>query len=476
MAGRNMNYELDLFERFEKVLVDGKPISGHTLFKDTPLWHRFYQFVFDSDIKQFAKTKSYELYKKEIVTLSQKKFSAIVASIFFIFINMLGILWMFIVRPKVLVFSVDKVSDKNTKSDFRLSGIYAVLKKNKISFFECFHTLVGRDFFVHLFKRRRLGLYLESLDVIWYAIRLFRIKPSYEVTNILGTSEEAAFIRYTVNKYFALKGMLEFRKAVLCFIVKYSGVKIVLGIDDVRHYHELLEAAKDSSIPSVLVQHGHFTKYHVGWLARNTYADMRYIKADKLLVWNSYWKEELLRLNSVYKKEDIEISGYPDKKASVLFKEKDGKINILIPHETDAPKEEVLAFIRELAGCENVQVYFKVRPDHTIKSQVEEYSENVETYAKVVSSLKSVPFPDFVCGVYSTFLYDVGLLGVPILHMETSMDYGEGMVSNSLATRMTLLDVCEIIKKEGISSKSRLSSTVSYEKTIQRYLENVGVL
>lgn len=464
-----MKYERELFYRFEEAIVDGKPLPSYTIFSDTPLWHRFSHFLFDSDIKRFARAGSYKAYKKECASFEKTKLSALFIFFIAFLVNVFAVVNLFIFRQKVLVFSVDKVSDKKTKGDFRLSGLYEALSGT--SFVECFHTSVGKSFISHLFYRKRVGLYLEGIDGLWYVARAFRKNTSFHIEGLSGTEDEVAFMRYTIEKYFAVKNMLLFRKKVLAFILKYSGIRLVIGIDDVRHYHELLEAAKDNSIKTVLLQHGHFTKYHVGWLASDAYAGMRYVKSDMLLVWSEYWKEELIRLNSVYKEKDILVSGYPSKKVNASFANSIKERVVLIPHETEAPLIEVYEYIKACALC--ARVYLKIRPDYSIKEQLSGYPSDLNEYVKVVSSLSEVPRPNAVLGVYSTFLYDIGLLGIPILYMETSMDYGEGMALNGIAEKVELRNVCTVLTKELVSPKARIDSKASFNDMIKAQLKEI---
>lgn len=465
-----MRYERELFYRFKEAEVDGKPLTSYTIFGDTPLWHRFSQFIFDSDIKRFARAGSFKAYKKECDSFEKTKISALFVFLVVFLVNVIAFLVLFILRQRVLVFSVDKVSDKKTRGDFRLSGLYEVLKD--VSFIECFHTKIGKSFLSHLFARRRAGLYLEGIDGLWYAGRIFRKKPSFEISGLSGSEDEVSFMRYTISKYLALKDMLLFRKKVLSLILKYSGVRLVIGIDDVRHYHELLEAARDNGVRSVLLQHGHFTKYHLGWLGSEEYEGMRYVKADSLLVWSEYWKEELLRLGSVYKEKDIVVSGYPGKKVEVSFAPSIEKKVVLVPHETEAPLAEVHGYIKACVGC-GAKVYLKVRPDYEIKAQLAGYPDDIVDCVEVVSSLFEVPKPDVVLGVYSTFLYDMGLLGIPVGIMDTSMDYGEGMVINGVAKKVELNNVCNVLGEGLVSSQARLGSDTSFNEVVGAQLKNI---
>jgi hypothetical protein len=45
---------------------------------------------------------------------------------------------------------------------------------------------------------------------------------------------------------------------------------------------------------------------------------------------------------------------------------------------------------------------------------------------------------DIVLGTYSTMLYDAVRLGCPVAILETSIDYGDGMVINGLADMLSI--------------------------------------
>jgi hypothetical protein len=70
---------------------------------------------------------------------------------------------------------------------------------------------------------------------------------------------------------------------------------------------------------------------------------------------------------------------------------------------------------------------------------------------------------DVVCGVYSTFLYDAVLKGLPVAIIKTSSDYGEGMYKNDLATLVTadiscstLIEISNTPKEELEKHRNRL--------------------
>lgn len=486
LSMRDLHYELDLLRRMEQARVNELPLTELELYDGGVLWQRFHQAVFDGDIKRFARTRSFSHLLKEEKRFKQPLRGAVVVltatllSAVAFFISVLR-------RPRVLVFSIDKVSDQETKSDFRIRGIYRTLSKNTISYVECFHTLLGRSVMTNALRRKRPALYLEGFDWVYYLIRpLFETSGVLTIENLSGTDDEVAFMRHIITKYVRTRGVLVFRKKILTVFMKLTGVKAVVGIDDVRHYHEVVSAARTLDIPSIMVQHGHFTKYHTGWLGyQNPPTHVRYITADLLLAWSDYWKEELVRLGSVFHRDQLKISGYQSASVENPFSSTSHEVGrvILIPHETESPKAEVSEYIRRCARLENTIVYLKIRPDLTEAEQFATYDEDVRTLVRVATTLSDVPRPHMVCGVYSTFLYDMVLACVPVLVMETSMDYGEGMIKNGVAETLSLNSLEEgIHRAENIHEderrrrRERIASSKNFEETLLDELTVRGVL
>jgi hypothetical protein len=167
------------------------------------------------------------------------------------------------------------------------------------------------------------------------------------------------------------------------------------------------------------------------------------------VTWSDYWKKELLRLGSVFPENALIVGGIPGR-ASVLPQKKAAGLLVLVPHETDSPKSEVSAFLeRILEDILSARVVIKLRPDHPRAEQMSAYPSLV--FGGRVSTITELSElterPSVVLGVYSSFLYDMVRAEVPVLIMDTSMDYGRTMVENGLAEQVLLSDVVEAVKK-----------------------------
>ncbi len=113
---------------------------------------------------------------------------------------------------------------------------------------------------------------------------------------------------------------------------------------------------------------------------------------------------------------------------------------MLIPYETDAPKLEVRQYIDNFIA-QGKTVYFKLRKDIPKEIQLNQYGFTIENIPSnciaIVDESEVLHKIDAVAGVYSTYLYDMLYLGVPVLILDTSMDYGLGMIAGGLAVLYT---------------------------------------
>lgn len=486
MSEKGKDYVLDVLYRLERATVNAVPLTELLTVDGGVLWQKFRSSVVDRDIRAFEKSRSYEVLTKETERVDRIHLGSVIIFIALFVQTCLASLYLLIRRQTVLVLSVDKVSDQVFKCDFRIRGIYEVLRSQSISFVECLHTTVHKSALRNAIARGRVALYIEAFDGLWYLYSFLvrRQRVPYTIANLTGTDDEIRFMSATIQNYLAAQDLYRFRTNAFTFLLQYTHIRVVVGIDDVRHYHELMEACRRLGICTMVVQHGHFTKYHVSFLKNDSVHTVRYPKAEKILVWSDYWKNELLRLGSVFADEEIVVAGYPQAKASVRFADAldDGVVRILVPYERDASAQAVAEFLTATTACRGIKVYLKLRADIPIDIQLAQYPEQVRAQITVVTDLEKMARPNGVMGVYSTFLYDMALVGVPLLRMDIGTGYGEGLVVNGLATSVRLASVCEDIHA-GISIPTevraerakKISSDVDFGKTLFRELKQAGV-
>ena len=437
MKNKEFDYKfsLNFLKRINEAVYKNHNFYNSFVFKDYDLWHSYQMLIF-ADIKQYSKYGESYFCKNKKVLVKIKNF---IFGCFSIFISTLAILILILKRKKIIIYSVDRINSKY-KSDLRIEAIYNFLYENNLKYTEFFHTIFGKDFLKNFLIRKRFSIYMEGFDFLY---SIFYKRNSFSgIENIINldqfSSKEKSLAIFILTKYFYYKDISKFKISIFSKILKVSSVKALFTIDDVRYYNELILACKINNIKTYAVQHGHFTKYHVGWLYNN-FSKKKIIKPNKLLVWSDYWKRELLRLGTYFSFKDIEVGGV--NKIKIIKKYKKGKridksINLLIPYEADAPKKEVKGYMDKFINLGGVKIFFKVRSDVLKRKQLEDYGiyNGYNKKIIVVSDMeKVIDKIDIVVGVYSTFLYDVILYKKPVLILSTSMDYGYGMIKNNLA-------------------------------------------
>lgn len=348
-------------------------------------------------------------------------------------------------RPGAVVFGIDKVSSKG-KRDFRIEGIYAHLDRQGTRYAEVLHAVVSRETFRQLRSRGHATVYQEALDFL-HAVLYRRCRCRVEAARIAAgfevpgaSPEEQAFFRALAERCLWNVSLSRFRERFYRLFLRAVGARIVLSIDDTRNYHDLMAAARSLGIASYAFQHGHFTKNHVGWLA-HACPGGHDARPDALFVWSPYWKRELLRLGTNFKEDEIRIGGNPKGKDVVAPVKRvpsaDGRLRVLVSYEKGAPKKEIAPYLERLKRPE-IRLSFSARPDFPLRKQLEEYGLK-ESQVEVVRDLKAaLPSIDIAVGAYSTLLYDLIAMGVPVATLDVPFDFGDGLEVSDLAERLTL--------------------------------------
>lgn len=485
MSAINYRESLQFAEKINQIESGGKKLNEMFFYGKYNIWY-FYQAAIFNDSKQFNKSK--QLAQKNSISVKGH-----IASIALLFYSFISFCYLLIKRKKVLFLSVD-ASNSKYSSDFRMQSLYRLLSKLNVSFFEIFHAIPGKKTAKNILKRKRAALYLESIDYIYYLLHFFQssakssaIIREANLSNFSG--EEKIFAEQLVKKYVTSVPHVKFRIQFFGLLLKILGIELILSIDDVRNYNELLVAATELGIPSFVFQHGHYSKYHRGFLKHNFLG--KAATPTYLFVWNEYWKQELERLDSVFIQNQIIVSGSTHDVsgfhggAQPLRDSSD--ISILIPFETDAPKQEVMKFMNIILSNPQFQLIFKIRPDRDKLMQIHEYGLSLDhPRLHVVRSLSEIVGDVSVaCGVYSTFLYDMVAIRKPVCMMDTSMDYGEGLVFNKLAERVSLDGLSEHIIRIAHTPESVLQERFdrlegvnpkNFETTVTEYLQRYEII
>lgn len=450
----DFKYSLDFLKRFNSLQFEGKPLSHQKIFQNYNVWIFFQTRLFFNDIKSFSESRLFLVKKKNTFRIEIQN---IFLSSFAFIVSVLSIFVAVIKRKKVFVYGIDKTNSSVFSNDSRLDSVYENLKKRDISFLEIFHTTFDRTLVQNAFRRKRLAFYLKSIDFLYPALLFLGFTKSTErnIENIDFSSfskDEIDFAKSLVQRYLGTIDKVEFRVRVLQKIIKVFRPKMILLIDNTRDYWELVLATKLAGVSCYAFQHGHFTKYHVGWLGDSTFEGI-IIKPDTLFVWSDFWKGELIRLKTYFTEDSIKVGGFKNKILKNTQKNislDDKNISVLIPFEVDSNKSEVKVYIDTLLACRDIKIFFKVRTDVDKKWQLDCYQigENYHKNLIIISSIeKYLEEIDVVVGTYSTFLYDMIAYEKPIAILKTESDFGEGLIINGFAEAVEVDSLCNSIKK-----------------------------
>ncbi|MCI0542519.1 hypothetical protein L0Y69_02050 [bacterium] len=469
MRTKDIDYKFSLgfLKKLNRLTQRDTLLANSFTHEEYNLWHLYQQNIFE-DIKAFSVSQKFSPRKKAsfFSILHLKNFIIGLALAVF---SLASFLFLVASKRKVLVYSIDRANSSH-KSDFRLETLYGVLEKKNVTYFEIFHTIPTLQTFRNIFARKRFSAYLEAIQRVFYWKKKFGLAKMGDMSFIekldfsgFQTSDEKLFAKELVRRYAETTALSIYKINTLHRLLGRTSLQALFAIDDVRFYQELLLACKKTGIQTYALQHGHFTKYHVGWL-KNEEFEGKFIYPDALLVWSEYWKQELLHLGTYFLEEHILIAGIENMPEKEQKKEREiesvekerakrENITILVPYETSCPKSEVAEYIMAFLKCENVQVIFKLRPDIARETQLAEYGlpndkRNMPANFRTVSNIESVGHEiTFVAGTYSTYLYDMISLGKHVIMLETSTDYGERMVVNGIADTLGKENISETLKK-----------------------------
>ena len=469
----NLLKSFELKENFQRALrllkqinslktLEGKPIYETEIFKGVSIWSFHQQKLFYPSLCDYVKYEPVIKFLTEtgirkvkiegelkklpgflrmsgfIVSNSSNRagqiclffISSFIKLVIFL-VNIFAFLKLFLGRIEVLVYTPDRFS-KKYGCDFRFQAVYNHLDNKKVPYLEIFQTSLGTRFLKNLLKRRRLAVYLSGFPMFCAQ----RKNDKYELS-IFESHNQKYFI-YLLRKIAQESEKSVRRIRILSWFLKFTKIKTLLAMDDVRYTNELIVACRINNIKTLGFQHGQFTKYHAGWMNYDIPKELS-IVFDKLFVWNNYWKKILLRYSSQYNEENVEIGGLLSQLKIIDYKKREeiikniSNLNILAPYESYAPKKEVGIFLERFIEL-GVKIFFKARPDLSPQYQLNQYKiklgENVELVEDINSQILSKI--DAVVGTYSTFLNEMIFYEKPLLILETSLDLGHCLIEDNL--------------------------------------------
>lgn len=339
-------------------------------------------------------------------------------------------------KGQKIIYSPDKCSVLGC--DFRIYPLYKYLRENKKKYAEIFHTGLGKEFLGNFLKRKRIAIYLESL--IW---RRDKAKFATDGVDLSRLPRHLAVFFVFLFKEMSRR-MSNSRQLIskLGKILSNISVKEIIALDDMRYTNELAVVCRENDIKIYGLQHGQFTKYHVGWMNYEIPQE-RAITFNKLFVWNDYWRNVLLKYSSQYNEQNVLVGGWLRRLPEIAWKRKkiiEGKeksISLMLPFEIVLSSEEIRKYARKFLSL-GIKIFFKIRPDLSRKKQFDFYgfspADDVIVVDKIDGSILSQI--DAVAGVYSTFLSEMIYYEKPLIQLDCSFDLGHYLKDDNLAAQL----------------------------------------
>jgi hypothetical protein len=284
------------------------------------------------------------------------------------------------------------------------------LIKNNDSFYEMEEHFNGK----HLRKYKNYKKYLDFINLYRnIANRFIKIDLSIDEIKTINLIENE--INNILNEKINIKNILINRTKK--FISVYSIYKKILTKSIPKEIYvvvsygrsELIKVAKDLNIKVIELQHGTFSKYHLGYSYPNYKKNLDYFP-DEFWVWNEYWKN---LIDFPINKENIKI--YPFKyletekqKHKNIQKKEDQMVVLCQGGLTDRMAKKILDNYKEFS---KFNIIFKLHPEEygrshlyknlsTLKQKLNiDIVEDVDLYKLLAES-------EYQSGVFSTALYE----------------------------------------------------------------------
>jgi len=452
----NLKYSVELLDNITHAKVEGVELSHLLVNGKYNAWNMHQEYLIFHTASGFGRYGDYKHWKGQAI--SKKKDFVPLKNLVLFIVSIILSFWaavrLLLHGNKVIVFSGDIISSEKQDHDRRLNPLYDFLKAQKIHFTEIFYSLLGRRFIKNVFRRKRAGLYLQAIDALFIFLRPFCLKrireKKIDFSKCSLNESEEKFARELIVHFLYNIKIWEFRIAILTKLLSMSKVRVVLSIDDATHYNDLIIACKEVGILVYSLQHGHFTKYDAGFLEPKYAYAGDIVSPDKLFVWTDYWRDELIRLGTFFRSDQIIVGEIKKSDTGMDKRVGDNSINVLLPYETIALKKEVFEYVTSLLGCGNVHIYFKLRPDRLKDEQLNDYGFTADFHERfhvVFDTKEIIDKIDIVAGTYSTFLYDMVEKLKPVAMLKTDLGFGDGMILNGLADSVGAENICSQFQK-----------------------------
>ncbi len=422
-----------LAKRINTLRIDGKDIQEYFLYEEYNFWQAFQTDIFINARRYTADPK------QTLAGLDRQSTFSVFLTLTAFLVSLCALLVSYVRNVRILIYTVDKFPHGQFRCDFRLRELYECLNEKRIPYTEVVSTPSGRVLMRHTQLRKRTSIYTAGGD-LWSLLTPFFVKTIKKISrDMIDTSvfteAEIVFVLALLRSLFFQFALVHNRVRFLRFVLRTLKVSRVYLIDDVWHYFELLVACEKESVSSVSIQHGHFTKYHVGMVPCAPVVLGTIIQPRRLFVWTSYWKKELVRLGSYMNGSNVVVAGIKTADPERTYAKQEYPIGVLVPYETDAPKSILVPYLKELKNAQGLVLYFKPRSDLQLESQLRQYGFSSDDQDVVVCTTLSecASQVHVAIGTYTSLLYDMIGHRISVILLTSVLDYGDGMITNGIA-------------------------------------------
>jgi len=311
-------------------------------------------------------------------------------------------------KKDILVFT----HPRSKKFDNEFIDIYTHwlikdLKKSKNSYIEFEEHFNGK----HIRKNNKNKRYLDFINLLrnLYKTSIRINKEQRKKLNDLEKELKKFNIHYDISFVLLnrVKKFIPTYKIYKQILYKTRPKEIYVVVSYGRA--ELIKAAKDLGIRTIELQHGTFSKYHLGYSYPNYEGKLDYFP-DEFWVWNEYWQN---LIEFPINKENIKI--YPFKYLEILknkYKVHKKKNQVVVLGQGGLTDRMAQKILKNYKFFEDKKIIFKLHPEEYGRSNLYYNLNNLKKQHKNIEIVEDVDLykllaqSEYQAGVFSTALYE----------------------------------------------------------------------
>lgn len=268
-------------------------------------------------------------------------------------------------------------------------------------------------------KRSKKGLiyFLDAILVAKEISQYKRLKFNQNEKNIIKKIHKEFKDNFNFNfdlEKYVKRQTLKFMTGLNYYakIFKKIKPKAIYCVESYSFNYDIISAARNYSIPTIEIQHGTISKYHIGYNFSD-YCQLTGL-ADKMLCWGKFWKDNFPTTH--YKNKMILD------KFEYLHIQKNGicvnknKMNVLIVSQSAIGEKLIKEIYMDKSLIQRYTIFYKPHPSEINLYQNYKYFDELNQYEqfKICQNenlYKLFSICEFQIGVFSTALYEGYVFG-----------------------------------------------------------------